>query len=149
MPDTIPDHHAHDHAPHDHDHDHDHDQGSPHTPAHGSPHAEAHDAPRAPAPEQAPENVDNLVLDIGADTGALIVHAAVDRDQAEIEISPAGSEQARTHNIVRRREAVSGAVYAAVFPTLAAGDYLVWRDAATPAGTVVVHGGRVATFRLN
>ena len=55
-------------------------------------------------------------LDIGADTGALIIHAAVDRDQAEVEISPVGSEQARTHNIVRRREAVSGAVYAAVFP---------------------------------
>jgi ABC-type Zn2+ transport system substrate-binding protein/surface adhesin len=131
MHDTMPHEHAHDHAPHDHDHDH----GTPH--AHGT------------GTEQAPENVDNLILDIGADTGALIIHAAVDRDQAEIEISPAGREQARAHNIVRRREAVSGAVYAAVFPALTAGDYVVWRDAATPAGTVVVHGGQVASFRLN
>jgi hypothetical protein len=107
----------------------------------------AHD--HAHAPERAPENIDNLILDIGVDTGALIIHATIDRDQAEIEISPVGSGQARTHNIVRRREAVSGAVYAAVFPTLTAGDYLVWRDAATAAGTVVVHGGRVASFRLN
>jgi hypothetical protein len=116
---------------------------------HDSPRAHAHDTPHAHTPEHAPENVDNLILDIGADTGALIIRAAVDRDQAEIEISPAGGEQARTHNIVRRREAVSGAVYAAVFPALAAGDYVVWRDAASPAGTVSVHGGRVASFRLN
>jgi hypothetical protein len=120
-----------------------------HDHAHGGPHAHAHDAPHAHAPERAPENVDNLILDIGADTGALIIHAAVDRDQAEIEISPSGSEHARTHNIVRRREAVSGAVYAAVFPALTAGNYVVWRDAATPAGAVIVHGGRVASFRLD
>ena len=129
MPDTIPHDHAHDHA-----------QGTPHAQAPGTPHAHA--------PEQAPENVDNLILDIGADTGALIIHAAADLDQAEIEISPAGSKQARTHNIVRRREAVSGTVYAAVFPALSAGDYVVWRDAASPAGTVSVRGGRVVSFRL-
>jgi hypothetical protein len=128
---------------------HDHDQSSPHAHTQGGPHAHTQGGPHAHAPEQVPENLDNLILDIGADTGALIIHAAVDRDQAEVEISPVGSEQARTHNIVRRREAVSGAVYAAVFPALTAGDYIVWRDAATPAGTVVVHGGRVASFRLN
>jgi hypothetical protein len=129
--------------------DHDHDHAHSHSHDHDSPRAHAHDTTHAHTPEQAPENVDNLILDIGADTGALIIHAAVDRDQAEIEISPAGGEQARTHNIVRRREAVSGAVYAAVFPALAAGDYVVWRDAASPAGTVVVRGGRVASFRLD
>jgi hypothetical protein len=121
MHDTIPDEHPGDHAHHDH----------------------------GRGPEQAPENTENLILDIGADTGALIVHAAADRDQAEVEISPAGREQARTHNIIRRRGAVSGPVYAAVFPALAAGDYVIWRDAATPAGTVSVQGGRVASFRLD
>ena len=130
-------------------HDHHHDQGGPHAHTHDSPDAHTHDSPHAHAPEQAPQNVDNLILDIGADTGALIIHAAVDRDQAEVEISPVGSEQARAHNIVRRREAVSGAVYAAVFPALTAGDYVVWRDAATPAGRVAVPGGRVASFRLD
>ncbi len=134
MHETIP----HEHAPHDHAHD-------------GANHEHAHDhaqgAPHAHVPEQAPENTENLILDIGADTGALIIHAAVDRDQAEIEISPAGRGP-RTHNIIRRREAVSGAVYAAVFPALTAGDYTIWRDAATPAGTVAVQGGRVASFRL-
>ncbi len=126
---------------------HEHATGSDHDHAHEHDHAHGHDHEHAP--EQAPDTNDNLILDIGADTGALIIHAAVDRDGAEVEISPAGREQARAHNIVRRREAVSGAVYAAVFPAVTAGDYIVWRDAVTPAGTVTVHGGRVASFRLN
>ena len=154
MHDTIPHEHAHasEHAQgheHENEHSHEHVQSSPNDHAHDAPHAHVHNAPHEHAPEQAPENVDNLILDIGADTGALIIHAAANRDQAEIEISPAGSDQARAHNIVRRREAVSGAVYAAVFPALTAGDYVVWRDAATPAGAVAVHGGRVASFRLD
>jgi hypothetical protein len=126
-------------VPHEHTRDH----------AEGAPHKHARDTPHTHAPEQAPENAENLILDIGADTGALIIHAAADRDQAEVEISPAGSGQPRTHNIVRRRQAASGPVYAAVFPALTAGDYLVWRNASTPAGTVTVQGGRVASFRLN
>lgn len=99
--------------------------------------------------EHAPENTDNLLLDIGADTGALIIHAAADRDQAEVEISAAGSGQPRTHNIVRLRQAPGRAVYAAVFPALPAGDYDVWRDAVAVAGTVSVRGGQVASFRLD
>jgi hypothetical protein len=128
MTHTAPHEHA---AGSDHHHDHDHDHG------------------HAQAAEQVPDSNDNLILDIGADTGALIIHAGIDRDGAEVEISPAGREQAREHNIVRRREAVSGPVYAAVFPAVTAGDYIVWRDATTPAGTVTVQGGRVASFRLN
>ena len=90
---------------------------------------------------------DNLVLDIGGDTGALVIHAAADRDQAEIEISPAGSD-ARSHNVVRARAAAAGTRYAAVFPALPAGDYVVWRDAAAAAGTITIRGGHVTSFRL-
>jgi hypothetical protein len=90
---------------------------------------------------------DNLVLDIGGDTGALVIHAPADRDQAEIEISPAGSD-ARSHNVVRARATSGGTRYAAVFPALPAGDYVVWQDAAAAAGTITVHGGQVASFRL-
>ena len=99
--------------------------------------------------EAGPSSADNLLLDIGADTGALVIHAAAHRDEAEIEISPSGSGRRRTHNVVRRREAVGGARYAAVFPALPAGDYVIWRDAGTPAGTVTVRGGAVASFRLD
>ena len=101
------------------------------------------------AHEHAPGSNDNVLLDIGGDTGALIIYAPADRDQAEIEISPSAGAQARTHNVVRRRETPGGGVYAAVFPALAAGNYVVWRDDATRAGTVLVHGGQVASFRLS
>ena len=90
---------------------------------------------------------DNLVLDIGGDTGALVIHAAADRDQAEIEISPAGGD-ARSHNVVRARAVGGGTRYAAVFPALPAGDYVIWQDDAAAAGTVTVRGGQVASFRL-
>lgn len=99
--------------------------------------------------EHAPSSTDNLLLDIGGDTGALVIYASGDRDQAEIEISPSASEQARTHNVVRQRETLNGAVYAAVFPALAAGDYVVWHDDATKAGTVPVRGGQIASFRVS
>jgi hypothetical protein len=116
-----------------------------HEHAPGSDHAHAEDGHH----EHHDASDDNLLLDIGADTGALVIHAAADRDQAEVEISPAGSGQARTHNVVRRRQTLGGAVYAAVFPALTAGDYVVWHDAVASAGTVTVHGGEVATFRLD
>ena len=90
---------------------------------------------------------DNLVLDIGGDTGALVINAAADRDQAEIEISPAGSD-ARSHNVVRARAAGGGTRYAAVFPALPGGDYVVWQDTAAAAGTITIHGGQVTSFRL-
>ncbi|HEX4834034.1 MAG TPA: hypothetical protein VH478_23415 [Trebonia sp.] len=100
-------------------------------------------------PEHAPASSDNLLLDIGGGTGALIILTSAGRDQAEVEISPAGQEQARTHNVVRARATAGGSVHAAVFPSLAAGDYVVWRDESAPAGTVTVHGGQVASFRLD
>jgi hypothetical protein len=125
---------------------HAHEHADEHT-AHAHEHAD-HTHEHAVA-EAAPASNDNLLLDIGGDTGALIIHAAADRDQAEIEISPAGNGKARTHNIVRRRESVGGARYAAVFPAVPEGDYVIWRDADTPAGTVTVRGGTVASFRFS
>lgn len=103
----------------------------------------------AGAHEHAPASNDNLLLDIGRDTGALIIYTPPARDQAEIEISSSASDQVRTHNVVRVRQAPHGPVYAAVFPALPAGDYVVWQDGATRAGTAAVRGGQVATFRLN
>jgi hypothetical protein len=96
-----------------------------------------------------PASADNLLLDIGADTGALVIHTGPDRDQEEIEISLAGSDRTRTHNVVRPRRTPAGIRYAAVFPALPAGQYTVWRDATAPAGTVTVRGGTVTSYRLD
>ena len=108
-----------------------------------------HDPGQQQAPEAAPGSTDNLILDIGAGTGALVIRAGSDRDQAEVEISPAEAVHARTHNVVRPRATPGGPVCAAVFPALAAGVYDVWRDQSTRAGTVTVRGGQVASFRLD
>jgi hypothetical protein len=91
----------------------------------------------------------SVVLDLGDSVGALVLEAPAELDGREIEISPAGGGAGarRTHALVRRRETGTGTSYAAVYPGLAAGGYTVWRDAGTPAGTVVVDGGRVARFR--
>jgi len=97
-------------------------------------------------PDTAPS--DNLVLDIGGTIGALAIYAPADRSGHEIEISPAGDHQDRTHNVVRMRKAGPATCYAAVFPGLRAGEYVVWQDATTPAGTVTIHGGRVTEFSL-
>ena len=91
----------------------------------------------------------SVVLDLGDSVGALVLEAPAELDGREIEISPAGGGAGarRTHALVRRRETGTGTSYAAVYPGLAAGSYTVWRGAGTPAGTVVVDGGRVARFR--
>ena len=109
-------------------------------------------------------NQDCVVLDIGGEVGALILYAPAELSGAEVEISLPGTGP-RTHSIVRERRvdqnaaghrtagrhaAPSGpgdaAVYAAVYPGLPAGLYTIWRDARTPAGTVKVEGGQVASW---
>ncbi len=119
--------------------EHDHDHEHPHAAGHAHPHAT----------EQAPASADNLLLDIGAGTGALVIRAGADRDQAEVEISPADGSQGRSHNVVRPRSTMGGPVYAAVFPALPEGTYDVWRDQSAKAGTVTIHGGQVTSFRLD
>jgi hypothetical protein len=109
-------------------------------------------------------NQDCVVLDIGGEVGALILYAPAELSGAEVEISLPGVGP-RTHSIVRERlvdQSAGGrraggrhaapdgpgdaAVYAAVYPGLPAGLYTIWRDAQTPAGTVQVEGGQVASW---
>jgi len=89
----------------------------------------------------------SVVLDFGPGTGALVLHTPPEFDSMEIEISriAGGVPSARTHSCVRQRHTPGGVQYAAVYPGLAAGDYVVWRDASTSAMIVTVAGGRVTT----
>ena len=101
------------------------------------------------AHQTGPTGAGSVILDLGDSVGALILDAPAGLHGREIEISPAGDAAARrTHALVRRRDTGTGSSYAAVYPGLAAGDYTVWRDSATPAGTVVIDGGRVTRFSL-
>lgn len=94
----------------------------------------------------APSGIGTVLLDIGAGTGALILHAPAELDGLEIEISPDGArDAARTHSRVRERRIGSAVTHAAVYPAVPAGSYTIWRDAVTPAATVTITGGVVTS----
>jgi len=96
----------------------------------------------------APSGTGTVLLDIGADTGALILHAPAELNGVEIEISPNGAAGApRTHSRVRERRVGTGVRYAAVYPAVPSGTYTVWRDSVTPAATVTIAGGSVTSCR--
>ncbi len=92
-----------------------------------------------------PTRAGTVLLDLGAGTGALVLHAPAGLLGAEIEISPDAPGAVRTHAAVRARPGPRGTLYAAVYDGLAAGRYVIWRDHDTPAGTAAIHGGRVTT----
>jgi hypothetical protein len=96
-----------------------------------------------------PSEAGTVILDLGADIGALVLDTPADLVGQEIEISltGAGQEARRTHSLVRERRIGSGTGYAAVYPDLPAGDYTIWRDEVTAATTVTVAGGRVTRCR--
>ena len=95
-----------------------------------------------------PSGHGTVVLDLGPDTGALVLHAPHELDGAEIDISPCGSPDRRTHSMVRPRHTAGNTQYAAVYPGLAPGDYTVWHDHVTPALTVTIAEATVTTASL-
>jgi hypothetical protein len=90
-----------------------------------------------------PTGAGTVLLDLGTDTGALVLYTPAELVGREIEISPRDPGARRTHASVRERPGNHGTRYAAVYAGLAAGDYTIWQDHDTPAGTVTVMGGQV------
>jgi hypothetical protein len=93
-----------------------------------------------------PTRAGTVLLDLGAQAGALVLYTPEDLAGAEIEISADTPGAVRTHAAVRARPAPSGTRYAAVYEGLAAGGYTIWRDHDTPAGQVAIIGGQVTSF---
>jgi hypothetical protein len=96
-----------------------------------------------------PSRAGSVMLDLGKDIGALILDAPAELNGREIEISRAddGTGARHTHSLVRDRVTDAGMSYAAVYISLPAGDYVIWRDDDNPAGSVTVRGGQIAHFR--
>jgi hypothetical protein len=82
------------------------------------------------------------MLDIGDDTGALVIHATETLLGREVEVSPPGASTQRVHAVVHQRWAAGRQLFAAVFPSLAQGDYLLW-DGERTLGRVTITGGQV------
>ncbi len=102
-----------------------------------------------------PTGPGTVVLDLGDAVGALVLEAPAALYGHEIEISlvgagaggSGGAGGGRTHSLVRERLTAAGTRYAAVYPGLAAGRYLIWRQMSTPVGEVTIDGGMVTRFR--
>ena len=94
-----------------------------------------------------PSGPGTVVLELGADVGALVLYTPSELDGREIEISRDSEPRARrTHSQVRPRHMAALTKYAAVYPELSAGTYTIWADASRRAGSVVIAGGRVTNW---
>ncbi|MHA6758349.1 hypothetical protein [Streptacidiphilus sp. PAMC 29251] len=85
------------------------------------------------------------MVDIGGDVGALVIHTPDSLHGAELELSPVDNGATRTHVAVRERRGPGPVKYAAIFPSLTAGTYTLWRPDGDggPAARVTVTGGEV------
>jgi hypothetical protein len=87
---------------------------------------------------------DALLVDIGQDTGALVVYAPAELEGRELEIVPARDPRRHpVHNVVRARRAGGRVVHAAVFPELVAGEYLPFGGWGASGRRLRVAGGHV------
>jgi len=87
---------------------------------------------------------EHVVLDIGEDIGALILHTEVGMLGVEVEISATGEDDRRTHKDVLEREINGRAAYTAVFDKIREGTYTLWVDDVARARDVVVTGGAIS-----
>ncbi len=86
------------------------------------------------------------VLDIGGDTGALLLLVDAARDEEEIHVSPVTDPGHRTHTVVRaHRTPRDTTVYGALFPALPAGRY---RIVGADDAVVDIRGGEVTQRSL-
>jgi hypothetical protein len=85
-----------------------------------------------------------VVLEIGEDVVALIIHAGRELHGVEIEISPAEDDRRRSHKEVLERDAGGEPAYTAVFDQLPAGTYTLWCEGVARVRGVAVAGGRIA-----
>ena len=83
-----------------------------------------------------------VMLDIGDGVGALVVHATKALLGREVEVSLPGAGTQRVHAVIHQRQAGGRPVFAAVFPSLAQGDYVLW-DGERTLGQVTITGGQV------
>ena len=71
------------------------------------------------------------MVDVGPGAGALVIYTGEELHGEEIEISPVGDDAQRVHTEVLRRRIASGQVWAAVFGSLADGEYRLWHKSLT------------------
>ncbi len=84
-----------------------------------------------------------VMINVGADTGALVLHSTAERAGVEVHVYPTVDPSRRTHVWVLPREGRDGVVYAAIFPSLAIGEWAVLNDDDSIAMVVAVPPNKV------
>jgi len=91
---------------------------------------------------------EHVMLDLGPGVGALVLHAGADLHGAEIEISPSGCDEERSHKQVHERPAAGRPLFAAVFDRVPAGEYTLWLHGRPLRREVVVSGAAVTDISI-
>jgi len=102
-------------------------------------HAHEHSYAARPHPEF-------VVLDIGDDIGALIIHTDADMHGVEVEISPSGEDDRRSHKEVLERATNGTPAFTAVFDGVQVGSYTLWVNDRAIERDVRIEGGVIATL---
>lgn len=84
-----------------------------------------------------------VMVDVGPGYGALVISTQPEMLGQELEISPAIAPELRQHVYVLMRSLPRGTAYAAVFPRLRAGEYLLGAAVEIPVRRVLVQEGTV------
>jgi len=80
----------------------------------------------------------SVLIDVGADAGALLIHTGASRVGEEIEVEPLEWSGRRTHVAVLTRRVGDRIAHAAVFASLRAGEYAVLNPDGSEAARVRV-----------
>ena len=91
---------------------------------------------------------EHVMLDLGPGAGALVLRTGADLHGVEIEISPAGRDDERSHKQVHERPVAGRSPYGAVFDSLPAGEYTLWLDDRPLRRNVAVSGAAVTDISI-
>ena len=111
---------------------------------HAHAHIDAHAHVHAHEQYAARTHPEFVVLDIGEDVGALIVHTDAALHGVEVEISPTGADDRRSHKEVLERSLGDRPAFTAVFDGLRAGSYTLWVHDQPRARNVRIEGSAIA-----
>jgi hypothetical protein len=91
---------------------------------------------------------EHVMLDLGPGVGALVLHTDANLHGTEIEISPAGRDEERSHKQVHERPVAGRPLFGAVFESLPTGEYTLWLDDQPVRRHVAVAGETVTEISL-
>jgi hypothetical protein len=89
-----------------------------------------------------PSHDGSVVVDIGGNVGALVLYTGAEQLGVEIDVEALGEPGSRTHVAVRERHVGGATTFAAVYPALVAGDYVLHLPGAPRI--VAITGGSIA-----